>query len=789
MKLRLRQYDYKPLTTMPHKAKPGIEAQPPLPDSKFSLSEMSFTSSLDSTINTFSKILDKKNNQIVYTNAQKLTQTIDSILGDSLFEKTLKKAGIAINSTKDELAIKNRSFIKDFLNTVKFPIYDLPLNIFSSIVSKFKNFNGPIGKLSNSILDSQFFTKRANNLSRQKNYELALDILAQFAPSKTGEKLNLNNLSENFKDNVSKKITKIVTNYDSRDERTLNRIATSTVSAIYGANDFFNISMLEKDDEKEAKKAQKGRFKQEMSRMALSAGITFITLGALNKHIKSMTGNAFIIAASALISEVVSRLFTKTPLKPLSPNEAYKKAQKMKQSNKENTVGTIPETEDDSNPAFKSKMRDTRIIFGDFAQSDGTFAPLKTLSKQNAKEALNFTSSKSKKERLSLKAKIGMILGITSAVYLLSMALKGKYKNSIDKKKLVEKYNSSIQSFINDDRYLDEYALSGIKELHDASKKNKFKLPKFFENIFNKKVTLDLSQLKENITNLQNSPDASSINKELETYIKHIDYLIRLNENNPKIEFCQKRSLILSSIGQGLSKVFKNLYSLFSAPGWVVDAMISKRFKKTNETFDMVTKKLGLDKKCDYKKEIKALNEIIKSAKTSNSTDWKKVIQTIQKRTRNFDSEIETGDLAAFSRTMVTAISTYFFVNDYTNKVLIESEGKNIDQAKEVRNERIAHKIANFFINGTLMNLFNTVFKKPLNNSLLQATLIAAATETTNEFLVRKSICQPITPQKSKQDILDYEQKQLNRKGPMGAWSKFFKKITGKKSLSEKTKV
>ena len=70
---------------------------------------------------------------------------------------------------------------------------------------------------------------------------------------------------------------------------------------------------------------------------------------------------------------------------------------------------------------------------------------------------------------------------------------------------------------------------------------------------------------------------------------------------------------------------------------------------------------------------------------------------------------------------------------------------------------------------------------------MLGATAVAAATETTNEFLVRKSICQPVLPKNSKQEIIDYEQEQMAKKGFMGFWSRMYRKYTGKKSLTQKT--
>ena len=208
----------------------------------------------------------------------------------------------------------------------------------------------------------------------------------------------------------------------------------------------------------------------------------------------------------------------------------------------------------------------------------------------------------------------------------------------------------------------------------------------------------------------------------------------------------------------------------------------------------MDKKEIKARKKAFKKAQRKALGELwtlckkidVNNIDKISNKDAENIAKTIAKRVKNVEVGAETSDLANISRTMVTAIGTYFFVNDYRNEVLIESGGKDIEGAKEIRNEKLIHKVSNFIINGTLMNIFNTTFKTWLNKNLLLATLIASATELTNEFLVRKSICQPVLPKKSKQDIIDFENEQLSKKGFFGFWSRTYKKITGKKTINEK---
>ena len=133
----------------------------------------------------------------------------------------------------------------------------------------------------------------------------------------------LNKFTTKFEDVITSNGTKIKKGYATRDERTLNRIVTSCVSAMYAGWDFYNISMLEKDNKKDAKEAQKGRLKQELTRMAFNESVTLLALGALDRYTKrSIVLNSIVIAGGALIAEIASRLMSGTPLKSLTPQEA-----------------------------------------------------------------------------------------------------------------------------------------------------------------------------------------------------------------------------------------------------------------------------------------------------------------------------------------------------------------------------------------------------------------------------------------------------------------------------------
>ncbi len=142
--------------------------------------------------------------------------------------------------------------------------------------------------------------------------------------------------------------------------------------------------------------------------------------------------------------------------------------------------------------------------------------------------------------------------------------------------------------------------------------------------------------------------------------------------------------------------------------------------------------------------------------------------------------------LASLSRNFVTLISSYFFINDFRNEVLLQSDGENKEKAHEVTKERIAHKASNFVLNKFFMEVFNNTFNKQYLSSLVGATAVAAATELTNESSVRASIGVPLKRMHSREEIDEFEQKHLEQTGIKGAYYRFMARLTGKKMLSEK---
>lgn len=134
-------------------------------------------------------------------------------------------------------------------------------------------------------------------------------------------------------------------NYDTKHERSLNRLVSGLPPAIFLANDAYNLSRMMDDDKNSASHEQKVRFKQEMARIGFNAYITLITLGALNKYINnSKMGIMLMTALTTLTTEAFSRVINGKHITRLTPEEARA----------ENKKNNAPEADIKPEVAFKA---------------------------------------------------------------------------------------------------------------------------------------------------------------------------------------------------------------------------------------------------------------------------------------------------------------------------------------------------------------------------------------------------------------------------------------------------
>ena len=713
--------------------------------------------------------INKKAAQTVYENAQSLFEGVNEALGDNYLQSLLKKANITFDDKT--IAHANRTLVSDAIRTAR-SVRDIPFRIANSITQKFNIKTKETGWLADWVKKNE----------AEQAFHKAIDIIEEYArPATINNEIDPDKASKIFKNTIASNITKVKKSYESRDERTLNRIVTASVSALYSGADFYNISMLQKDNKKEAKKSQKKRLGQEFTRMATSAALTFISLGILDRYTKkSLLLNATVIAGATLISEIFSRLIKGNALHPLTPKQAEQIAKNNKNNHSQQAI------------SFNSKLDNERQVFRQMLFKNNG---LETTQAKPEIKTQETTAGKNKKSK-ALKVFLSLF-ALANIAYIGKKVLKNDFNIHKLKMELCDNFN---KNGITDEV---KNKLNNIEKQIKTSKK--YNLADNLEDILTKrKVKTDLETLSNKIKKLKEKPESNGITKVLETYLNHIGEITKTG----KTSFETETSIpVISGLYSGITKIIQTIYTILSLPATLISGSINKHidknFRETEELYNYIKSEITPN----YKKELTELGKIFgvneetnfifqqihnvikKISNTINPKTEASIIDTIQKRTRNVEIGAETGDLANLSRTMVTALTTWFFVSDHWNEVLIESEGKDIEGAKEERNERLMHKLSNFIINGTLMNTFNTIFKSWLNKSLLGAMLVASATEATNEFLVRKSTCQPIGKKSSKQEIIDYENEQLNKGGFAGWWARTFKKITGKKTLTQKAGI
>ena len=139
-------------------------------------------------------------------------------------------------------------------------------------------------------------------------------------------------------------------------------------------------------------------------------------------------------------------------------------------------------------------------------------------------------------------------------------------------------------------------------------------------------------------------------------------------------------------------------------------------------------------------------------------------------------------DLAMMSKLASSAVTSAFLVADNYNMVMLKSNGKDKEGAKEKANERIIQRLSALFYQSMLINWFNATFRSTYNSSLKGMTAVVIPNTLTTEILTRKSIGMPIG-RKTYEELQAIDEKNENRKGFIGKYFKFMRLLTGKKPL------
>lgn len=744
--------------------------------------------------------IDNYNNTISSPRINKVTDFIHSTL------KTVRgKKDQFIYEASDEtdsITFHKDPFIKNLCLGIKEFTVGQILDLGVSIRGLYRKFNARFGSSDiissttkkwsfiNEILDrrisenkardsfyrlSGVFEEAAKGVSDLGKYSVKKNPVKQKEETLNLIQKNIQGLAEKSISQASKKVGK----YNTKTERAWNRLGTGFVSATFAATDFYNISMLQNNDPNKANKSGKKRFMQDMRRQGLTAGITYVVLGALQRSVNNSVMAAVLsLGGVTLASEILSRKMGGIPLTPLSPEEAAKVADKQEKKRLEKE-GKEPSSETKNDEKENKPSETTTEIKNDSVQNNNldvfkVFTDKVNYPSFNGGSLTSFTSNPSDNSQTKTEEN-----------------KEGKKKSSVASKILkgtLAVFGASLAvGFLR---------TRNVCKLDDIINSISAKYDDFIKKTTSKRLILPSDDVDGFLNYLKNN-NFNEQYKVLEKTLKPFRLHGKLSGQTPLVQkYVPKKELNPSGFYYDLGYVeSKGKRTAMNVITYPINT-VAKLFSNAN---NLVRRLLGAapveEKGKDVINAKTAAEFMEKHAYKYRDALAKENMYTFRKDledafTRHFseaNSKNKNTSIAMISRFLITIISGYFFVNDYRNEVLIESKGKDVERANSTMRERIGHKIANFFLNSMFMDLFNTTFESFYLGSVGGATAVAMATEFTNETAVRASICTP-TSKMTREELIEYENKRLNDDSIKGDYYRTFMKLTGKKPLSEKAK-
>ena len=278
----------------------------------------------------------------------KFGNSVQSSIGEELLEHA-KKSDLTNEMVKidgDKISFKKKTIPQLIWDGLIYPFKVLPADILNGTVELIGKIK-PFKNWSQNTLQKPLFK---NIRQRSKVDAQTNSLRGLFETMNSIKDLPENEKSAKIFERSIKMFDPKTGNYDTKHERSLNRLVSGLPPAIFLANDAYNLSRMMDDDKNSASHEQKVRFKQEMARIGFNAYITLVTLGALNKYINnSKMGIMLMTALTTLTTEAFSRVINGKHITRLTPEEARK----------ENTKNHAPEAQIKPDMSFKAAENKT----------------------------------------------------------------------------------------------------------------------------------------------------------------------------------------------------------------------------------------------------------------------------------------------------------------------------------------------------------------------------------------------------------------------------------------------
>ncbi len=550
-------------------------------------------------------------------------------------------------------------------------------------------------------------------------------------------------------------------NYDTKHERSLNRIVSGIPPAIFLANDAYNLSRMMDDDKDKAEHEKKVRFSQEITRIGINAYITLITFGALQKLMNnSNLGIMLTTGLTALFTESFSRLANGKHIKRLTPEEARE----------ENARNNAPEKDIKPDTSFKAN---------DSVQ--------KTDNKKQQKPLLSLDTVG--------KASVGIIAA--------GFALKGLRKisvvdNAINAsfkpfKKLYNKLTSTPEYKIDGETFdkivarLKETGFSAAQEAAEGTP-HATDLADDYIRVAgyarNADGTISLGARDKKVKPLVNffiAPFKFAWNTVTLPY-RLVDKGIKAFTKQPKLvkmPISDKKTL--ETIAQNMQKELKLNEDFVKN----IEGFVSALKKKTPDSLTDIEKTF-LCRVGDIEALAKSVDNIGKQAlkKDFNPKQFHDYVSDNLLKAFNADtmSNVSNAELSNLAKTAATAATLWFLMTDNYNMVMLKSNGNDVEGAQTKFKERFVQEGSRLFYQTLLIDLFNSTFRSQYNKSLLGMSWITLTNTTLGEWLTRVSVGVPVGAH-TREELLELEEKQDNATGLLKGYYNFMQRLTGKRSI------
>lgn len=196
-----------------------------------------------------------------------------------------------------------------------------------------------------------------------------------------------------------------------------------------------------------------------------------------------------------------------------------------------------------------------------------------------------------------------------------------------------------------------------------------------------------------------------------------------------------------------------------------------------------------ISSKLEASKEIQMLQNSIKFLEKIENASPEFTRKVNEKLVSSFDnltkSNSKNSDLNVTVKTAASAVTTGFLIADNYNMVMIDSQGKDKDLAKQKANERAMQRGARLTYEAFILKMVIDMFAGICSASLAGSLAVSGVLRVITEMFERKAVGLPLG-ESTQEEIKQNETKHLQATGLKGSYFRAMATLTGKKTLSEK---